>query len=171
MKRKPRGYWTKKQCKQEALKYSCRIDFKMSRRGAYNSALLNGWLDNACNHMDRLKNSLGEERIRIFLTKAQILYEEQKKFKDCININPLPFDFYIQNYNSCIEYDGIHHFEPIEYFGGLERHLYTKNNDNIKNQYCIDNSIRLIRIPYFKIDEINEILEKKIAFDLEYLKI
>lgn len=167
MDKKPKGFWTKKNCRSEAKKYSCRIDFKMSSRGAYNSCLRNGWLNKYCKHMDKLKSSLGEEKIRKFFNKANINFEEQKKFEDCININHLPFDFYVPDFVMCIEYDGIHHFQPVKYFGGKERFLYTKKNDKIKNKFCISQGIRLVRIPYFKIEEIEEILKRKFMCDYE----
>lgn len=30
----------------------------------------------------------------------------QHKFKNCRDIRPLPFDFYLPKLNTCIEYDG-----------------------------------------------------------------
>lgn len=34
------------------------------------------------------------------------------------NILPLPFDFYLPEHNICIEFDGMQHFKPIDYWGG-----------------------------------------------------
>lgn len=51
-------------------------------------------------------------------------------------------------YNICIEYDGKQHFEPIKYFGGITKFEYQKNNDQIKDDYCSKNGIRLMRLPY-----------------------
>ena len=47
-----------------------------------------------------------------------------------------------------IEFDGIQHFQPIEYFGGITEFKERKQNDEIKNNYCKINNIPLIRIPY-----------------------
>ena len=44
------------------------------------------------------------------------------------------------------------------YFGGLKKLLYTQQNDKIKNEYCKNNNIRLIRIPYYEINNIEKIL-------------
>ena len=57
----------------------------------------------------------------------------------------------------CIEYDGEHHFEENEYFGegNLE---YMKENDKIKNEYCILKNIHLIRIPFYDYENIETIL-------------
>jgi len=60
----------------------------------------------------------------------------------------LPFDFYIENYNLIIEFDGKQHFEPISRFGGEEGFNKIKINDAIKNNYCKLHKINLIRINY-----------------------
>jgi len=82
------------------------------------------------------------------------------KFNDCLSDKGYPFryDFFLPEYNTCIEYDGIQHYESIEYFGGDDKLNKTKINDNIKTNYCIDNNITLIRIPYTKFSSISEIL-------------
>lgn len=93
-------------------------------------------------------DSVGEKLVAGILNESGISYIQNYRFGDCRNILPLPFDFYIPEYNTCIEYDGIQHFKPIEYFGGEEEFYKRQNNDNIKNHYCVDNNIQLIRIPY-----------------------
>ena len=60
----------------------------------------------------------------------------------------LPFDFYIPKYNLIIEYDGFHHFYPVNGGGGEEKFKLTQENDAIKNKYCKENDITLLRIPY-----------------------
>lgn len=55
--------------------------------------------------------SVGEEKIEVLLKKIKYKYETQKYFSNCKLIRPLPFDFYLPDYNCCIEYDGIQHFE------------------------------------------------------------
>lgn len=94
--------------------------------------------------------SSGERKVRQWLEKHNIPYIFQQPFKDCRDIKPLPFDFYLPTYNSCIEYDDRQHFEPIEYFGGQDAFEITIKHDNMKNEYCKDNGISLLRIPYFK---------------------
>ena len=94
--------------------------------------------------------SRGERKIRLWLENNCILYESQKTFKNCYDKKPLPFDFYLPELNKCIEYDGIQHYEPIEFFGGQENFEYVVKHDNIKNEYCKNNGISLLRIPYFK---------------------
>jgi hypothetical protein len=48
----------------------------------------------------------------------------------------------------CIEFDGKQHFEPIKRFGGEDAFIKTKINDNIKDDFCLLEGIRLIRIKY-----------------------
>lgn len=54
----------------------------------------------------------------------------------------------LKDINVLIEYDGIQHFQPVEIFSGNKNYEQTLKNDQIKNQYCKDNNIRLIRIRY-----------------------
>ena len=77
-----------------------------------------------------------------------IKFEREYKFEDCRNKNLLPFDFYLLDYNSCIEFDGSQHFKLNEFFGGAEGFKKIVKNDQIKNEYCKNNNIRLIRIRY-----------------------
>ena len=66
------------------------------------------------------KNSKGELAISKILKLNNILYIPQYTFKDCKNILPLPFDFYLPNNNICIEYNGKQHYEINNFFGGEE---------------------------------------------------
>lgn len=92
--------------------------------------------------------SIGERIIKDILINNNVHFIPQKRFDGCRNINPLPFDFYLPDYNVCIEYDGIQHFEPVEFFGGQDGFKRRTYNDAIKTQYCINNNINLIRLPY-----------------------
>jgi len=109
------------------------------------------------------KDSRGEKRIIRFLKANNINYNREYRFKDCCNIKPLPFDFYLPDKNILIEYDGKQHFEPVEYFGGLEGLKKTQDNDKIKTEYCLKNNIELVRIKYTDFDKIEEILKKSIG--------
>jgi hypothetical protein len=106
----------------------------------------------------RCNDSFGEKIIANFLDRNNIEYKREYIFDDCKNIYPLRFDFYIPSTRKCIEFDGIQHFQPVEYFGGVKAYELRKINDKIKNDYCEDNYINLIRIRYNQIDDINNIL-------------
>lgn len=107
----------------------------------------------------KCNKSRGETIIENFLTKSNIEYIPQKSFDDLIFKNKLIFDFYLPTYNMCIEYDGIQHFEPIKIFGGVEKFHLQKMKDDIKNNYCFDKKIKLVRISYKDFDIIYEILK------------
>ena len=104
------------------------------------------------------KESKGEREIRQWLARNKILNESQKTFCDCKDVKMLPFDFYLPEYNVLIEYDGEQHYRPIELFGGEDGFKLRKKHDDIKTQYCKDNDIHLLRIPYYA--SVNEELEK-----------
>jgi very-short-patch-repair endonuclease len=106
--------------------------------------------------------SLGEREITRILKSYNINFDRQKKFPDCKNVLELPFDFYIPSMRIAIEYDGKQHYEPLSFFGGQEAFEKLKQNDKIKNDYCEDNYINLIRIKYDDIDNIERILNKSI---------
>lgn len=113
-----------------------------------NQSNLEGWhsLSCGCRH-----SSKWELFIAKHLTSLNIKFEFQKRFNDCKNekgSDTLPFDFYPYENNIIIEYDGLHHFEPIKGWGGEEKFKITQKNDEIKNTYCKNKNITLIRIPY-----------------------
>ena len=92
--------------------------------------------------------SKGENDIVKYLNNLKIKFKRQKRFDKCRNKNTLPFDFYLPEYNCCIEYDGEQHYTPIEFFGGVDNFKKLKKHDKIKNEYCKENNIHLIRIKY-----------------------
>ncbi|MDP9675184.1 very-short-patch-repair endonuclease [Paenibacillus jamilae] len=106
--------------------------------------------------------SRGEKEIRDYLIKKKIHFTAQYKFAECKNINPLRFDFAIFDNNKqikfLIEFDGRQHFEPVEIFGGDKYFEEVKHNDGLKNTYCKQNGISLIRIPYWDYKNIKKIL-------------
>jgi hypothetical protein len=110
----------------------------------------------------KCKESLGERKISKFLEENDIQYENEKIFENCRNISYLRFDFYIPSKRTIIEFDGIQHFQPVEHFGGIKAYEQLKQNDKIKNEYCEENYINLIRIRYDQIDRIEEILKNNI---------
>ena len=95
-----------------------------------------------------ITTSKGSEYVKKLLEEFDVEYLTEYKFDDCRNKLPLPFDFYIPDHNICIEYDGIQHFEPVEFFGGLKSFEHRKKLDAMKTNYCKLNDILLIRIRY-----------------------
>lgn len=104
----------------------------------------------------KCKRSKGEIKICNYLMEKNISFDEEKCFNNCRNKTKLYFDFYLPEYNMCIEYDGIQHFKPINYFGGENTFILQQKKDKIKTDYCTDNNIKLLRIKY------NENIEEKL---------
>lgn len=109
--------------------------------------------------------SRGERRISNYLDLHGIEYEHEKGFSDCKDEHVLPFDFYLPSCNMVIEYDGEQHFRPVK-FGGADdtkadaRFERGQQHDRIKNEYCRNNAINILRIDYTQFDEIENILDK-----------
>lgn len=84
----------------------------------------------------------------------------------------MPFDFVVYNgedISTIIECDGRQHYEAVDFFAtnyenALEGLKSTQRNDFIKNEYCKNNNIKLIRIPYWEFRNGNylEILKNNI---------
>lgn len=86
------------------------------------------------------------------------------KFPNCRPswLNGLELDGYCKELNIAFEYNGIQHYEYVPFFhsGGsrtLEKQL---KRDKLKKELCIKNNIKLYIIPYHKLSEIEEYLEK-----------
>lgn len=103
--------------------------------------------------------SIYEIKVENFLSQNNIKYIRQKRFKECKKIKSLPFDFYLPKYNICIEVDGEQHFDKNRVFTlniDKDKNFKLRNElDNIKTQYCKNNNIKLLRIPYWEFDKEN----------------
>jgi hypothetical protein len=119
--------------------------------------------------------SKGEKRIIDFLIANNIPFENEKIFNDCRGRNnryPLRFDFFLESYNLLIEYDGQHHYRPVNKGWRAKRvHDRTKINDEIKNNYIVNKKLGLLRISYQEYDDIETILRKVLDECIEYQSI
>ena len=111
-----------------------------------------------CSDCARSNNSKGNKMIAHILNCYNVDYVREFKFDDCKDKRKLPFDFYLPKYNSIIEFDGKQHFEPIKYFGGETGFKTCQYHDKIKNDYCYNNGIRLLRIPYWEYTNLEQII-------------
>lgn len=68
----------------------------------------------------------------------------EKRFDECRNIRPLPFDRYVEEYNLLIEYDGVQHFDKSNKWHSSENEI----RDNIKTEFAISNNYNFLRISY-----------------------
>lgn len=108
-----------------------------------------------------LSSSSGEIKIELLLKNEKILYKKEHRISDCRDKYPLPFDFAVFDENKSlirlIEYDGKQHFKTVPHWGGEEEFITRQYHDLIKNNYCKEHNIPLVRIPY---------TEKQITLDM-----
>ena len=102
------------------------------------------------NCLKRNNKSMEERYIFEYLQNKNIKFIDEKIFEDCKYKRVLLFDFYLEEYNTIIEFDGTQHFyqkftSHNHKEGNLEE---NKIRDNIKNKYCLEKGIKLIRIPF-----------------------
>jgi hypothetical protein len=110
------------------------------------------------------RESKGERELRQLLKLNNIEYTPQYKFLNCKDKKVLAFDFYLPDYNTCIEYQGIQHYEPVKLFGGEEKFKIQQKRDKIKMEYCQNNNIPLIIIKYDEsiVDKLNLLFDVSI---------
>jgi len=109
--------------------------------------------------------SRGEWRIINHLNSQNIIFKQQVRFDNCRGISKtLPFDFGIyidENLYCLIEFDGRQHYN------GWHNKEFSKiqiqATDNIKNKFCIDQNIKLVRIPYFDFKNIEHIIDSELS--------
>ena len=108
--------------------------------------------------------SKGELEISRVLDELRVRYEKQYRFSDCRNAKPLPFDFYLPDFNLCIEYDGEGHFRPVCFKTRMSKKKANKafqkikKHDKIKEAYCLTRHIGLLRIPYTQYSNIEPLV-------------
>lgn len=99
-----------------------------------------------------------ERTVRRFLEENDIEYIPEYRINSCKDILPLPFDFYIKSCSKLIEIDGQGHYYPC-YFNNMSEENSKKSfeatikHDKIKNDYCEQYDIPLLRIPYWEMDD------------------
>ena len=118
---------------------------------------------------DRLKSNWRLERtkIRTHLTAEGIIKPKwkhelslfhalRKRYPDILYqyrpdwLGRQSLDLYIPSLQTAIEYQGIQHYLPIDFFGGEEALAQRQELDQIKKQLCTENDVRLIEWQYDK---------------------
>ena len=105
------------------------------------------------------------------LNKYHIKFEKEKRFKDCKDIRCLPFDYYLEDYNLCIEVDGQFHYLSVgssfttKYMNLPE----VQRRDKIKTDYCKNNNIGLLRLPYYEKDNFEAMIIDTLHINTEVI--
>lgn len=100
----------------------------------------------------KCKRSKGELRIEKYLNESNISFISQKYFDGLVYRGLLKYDFYLSDLNLLIEFDGLQHFEPVNFCNNLQRAIEDFNlvqlRDKLKNEWAKKNNIPLLRISY-----------------------
>lgn len=103
-------------------------------------------------------SSKGERKIAELLDSQNINYIKEKRFNNCVfpdNNYLARFDFYLPDYNTLLEYDGVQHFSVGKgYFDSPDKFKLTQEHDNFKNNWAKENGYTIIRIPYTQYDNL-----------------
>ena len=95
--------------------------------------------------------SKGEKELKKFLEEKGIAFIQNKTFDDLKDDRLLSYDFYIEEKNLLIEYNGIQHYSYNNYFyKNLHDWHRQLHHDWLKRKYATKNNINLLIIPYWK---------------------
>jgi len=121
----------------------------------------------------RCNSSKGEEKIREFFKKNNIPYDTEMAVKKLfpnslmtLGYEKKRYDFVLKDKKIIIEFDGEQHFKAVDFQSKMtEEEKYTKflkdaKTDKIKDELAITHGYKILRIPFWEIDNIDEILEK-----------
>jgi DNA-directed RNA polymerase subunit RPC12/RpoP len=123
--------------------------------------------------------SKGEKKIKEYLKMNNIYFDIEYTFYDLIGIGggllrfdvPVFWDKEKTQLRMLIEYDGQQHFEWVKWLMNKENFLKLQKHDKLKNNYCKTNNIKLLRIPYWDFDNIEEILNKELNLSEDKLSL
>lgn len=118
--------------------------------------------NNRCPKCGQSKGEIESEKI---LKQFNLNYKYQYSFDDLLSNfgNPLRFDFAIfdglNKLSFLLEYDGEFHYKKI-----YDKHDFEgqKERDSQKDDYCKNNNIDLLRIPYWDFDNMEDMLKIKL---------
>ena len=111
-----------------------------------------------------------EAKLTKYLSEKNIKFTPQKTFQTLRDINLLKCDFYLEDLNLLIEYDGAFHYKAI--IGSTPENKQKileaqQRRDKIKDEWARKNNIPLLRIPYWDYDRIEELID---AFILDHTR-
>ena len=110
--------------------------------------------------------SHAEDITENILSKYSYEYQSQVKFKGLTGIGRamLSYDFGLYENGelyALVECQGQQHYRPVDLFGGDEQYEIQCLHDELKQEFCEENHILLITIPYdFTEEEIEEMFQR-----------
>ena len=108
------------------------------------------------------KRSFGELQVAKWLDENNIEYIEQFSDDSLRFKGKLKFDFMLPKFKIIIEYDGLQHFKPVDFFNGEGGYKETVIKDIIKNEWAKVNGYKVLRISHINKKYIGKILKNYI---------
>ncbi len=100
--KKPKGFWTKEKCHEEALKYKTKVEFSKNCSSAYSISYTNKWLEEICSHMIIIGNiskrciyaiEFPDNHVYVGLS-----YNAEKRFKEHLEDNEINNSGVLEHY-------------------------------------------------------------------------
>lgn len=152
--------WTKEEVLADAKLYNTKVEWHKAPGNAARVAIKNGWHEEATKHMHQVL-SFGELTIYKMLLQLDLQFETQKRFKFIKDKKPLPFDFYMPQFNLVVEYQGIQHF--TEAFRKDNETLHDRQRrDELKRNGAEQNAINYLAISSTLESDIESLLIEKL---------
>lgn len=158
---KPVGYWNKERCIESAQKYPTVVAWSIEESGAYDAAKGKPWYGEATKHMVKTF-SHGEYTIYSFLLSHDIKFTYQKRFKNLKDKGQLPYDFYLDDVELVIEYQGRQHFETSKTSLFKKSAEDQPRRDLIKKKFAENNNLFYLDIDTQKTEKIEQALINKL---------
>lgn len=180
---KPNNYWNFEHCRDNALKYKRRTDFRKSSSGAYSAARINGWLDIICEHMIKFSKPHGywtidkcREIALKYDTKKEFLINDKtaykmahkKKWIDEICVHMKICGNY---YNKCVyvyEFPDNHAYVGIAYNLDVRKRNRKSNKNDAVTKHIKKTNLTPIIKQLTEIIPINEASKQEIYFVEKY---
>lgn len=115
--------------------------------------------------------SKGEQIIRKYLEKYNIIYEPQKEFEGLLGLGNgnLSYDFYLPSINLLIEFQGQQHEQYIPGFHSSKKDFEKQlEHDARKKEYAKENNMKLLEIWYWNFDNVEDILAKELKIHVYF---
>ena len=141
-----------------------KIEIICKKHGVFKQTPHNHLNGNGC---PNCRGSKGESIINKVLIENNIKFEIEVTFNDLKDKSNLYYDFYLPKYKLFIEFHGIQHTKPVDYFGGKDEFDKLRKRDIIKYNYAVKNGYLLLtiwnpNINTFESDLINCLNERNI---------
>lgn len=124
---------------------------KMHREYAKQARRINRYLEN------QVRDRLGVKRMgEMWANETRLFKLIEASFPECTVthhyradfLENLELDVFIDGINVGVEYQGIQHYEPVDFFGGKDGFHKTKLRDERKKRLCKEHGVGLVYVTY-----------------------